>query len=415
MRTRTPSRSIALVASLSLSLPAVAQNNVWVIGSGGDFPDLASGIAAASDGDVLWHQTASSSATIDGKSLTIIGGAMLETLTVRNLAADQAVVLRRPTLGPSISGGVGLAVQNCAGAVWVVDCDIEGEFASPGVTASGCERLVFNRCEITGDFFGTGPDSFFSAPGMITSDSNVELFDCTVTGADGQSSGIPSIPSNDGEPAIRMTGGELFVGGSTLIGGDGGPGTTFSGFCLDPRPGGDAIFLESAPSASVRILDSTLLPGDGGAPATGCPDPGGLNGQFVDGPGFGAASVVFAPGVSRGFIATSPAFEGQVATFEIVAPPGEVGFFVLAAFPEITPVLTLGIDLLVAQPWKIFSASGAVPPSGVLQKTLVSGTLNPVLEALRLFGQGFTVEPTTLQVFLCAPSDHIVMDASFGT
>jgi hypothetical protein len=105
MQPRSPGRwARSTSAALALAAPALAQGQLWVVDDGGgagvDFTDVQPAVDAAAEGDTILIRPGNYTwVTIDAKSLVLIGEiatgtAYVDSLTVRNLAADQAVALR---------------------------------------------------------------------------------------------------------------------------------------------------------------------------------------------------------------------------------------------------------------------------------------------------------------------------------
>lgn len=415
----------ALFAWASCALPIFAQSKVWLVDPvvGSFLNNLEVAISLASDGDVLLLSPgdyAPSGLSISNKSLTLLAdeGAdvrFLSTFSVDSLAADQRVVLRgcsfRPVAVPAGTGGPGLRLSDCDGAVWITDCAMMGS-SDVALSVTECDQVVVSGSDLEGSGFGSQGGPFVSFEGLYLENSSVQLFDSQVTGFVGGTASTMGVFSGDGAPAVVQSGGELVVGGSALIGGVGGGGSTVGSFCLDPGSGGDAIFFEGGLPAAVRLTDASLQPGSAGPPASGCPAAPTLNGLDFAGPGATQANVSFLPGPARLLQLDSPVREGESAAVHFEANPGEVLFAVFSGAPAVTPVLTQALDLLVTQPF-VITLLGVSPASGQLDLPLGPVSIQSSLEALNLFVQGAAIDPVSLGAFLSSPSDLTVLDSSF--
>ena len=164
------------------------------------FDKIQLAINAASDGDTILIKQAGvySGLTVDGRSLTILADDGLDvqvgffpivSIRIRNLAADQHVVLR------GIDGAVEL-VDN-AGPVRFEDCRIKGVIGScsevhvtpgsPGLAVTNSTSVSLVRCEVIGGDGVTVDIGWFvchapGGPGLQAFDSVVVLYDTTVEG-----------------------------------------------------------------------------------------------------------------------------------------------------------------------------------------------------------------------------------------
>ena len=404
---------------------ATAQNQVWVVdqAGSGDFTDFGPALVAAGDGDVLLvksgdYGTPPDDLTIDGMSLSVVADAganvrLVFRTAIRNLASDQRVVLHGlrldPLPPPEGASGPGLVMNDCDGAVWIVDCDVRGDGANTGLEATDCDRIVVSDCEVRGSSAAFGPGGpFFASSGIVATNSNLQLFDCTVAGADGITSSIPSVPSGPGAHGIGWSGGDLFVDRTTVSGGDGGDGADLFGSCLSPAAGGDAVHVVTA--STIRTVEPNLVAGNAGTPAAGCPD--GTDGSALGGPGLGASTVTNLPDAARLMEIDSPVREGQTLNVHFEGPPLEFAFLVLSGAPEVSPTTTFVADLLVTQPW-VLEFVGVIQPDGSADVTLTAGSISPALESLEIFAQGFTVDLVALTTQLASPGDVVVLDSSF--
>src|SRR5262249_54933749 len=171
-------RAAAMLAALALVVaPRAAAQNVIAVSPGDDMTlSLQTAIDGAADGDILlltgdWVSFIfGASVVIDGKGLTLMAPRgttpEIRTLVVRNVPAGSLVLVRGLKLtqwAPEVSDdpvGV-LHLMDCAGAVWIEDCTIDGidgeggvfglsGTGTPGVEIENCAAANLERCLISG-------------------------------------------------------------------------------------------------------------------------------------------------------------------------------------------------------------------------------------------------------------------------
>lgn len=189
-------RSVTLCLGASLlafSSTASAQRTIIVDGNNGPgahFTDLPIAVASANDGDKIvirpFNGIYDPGFVIDGKSLSIEGasGVMVNTVVsgptiIRNLPSGKVVSIRNMAhFGPSLLGHGPIEVSNCAG---VVELDHVGTrndaWRMPYLRISNCACVTLRYSH-----FHTSPVFGFAAPALWTTNSNVNVENCTIGG-----------------------------------------------------------------------------------------------------------------------------------------------------------------------------------------------------------------------------------------
>lgn len=399
-----PSRwSFAILPVLlfaALAAPAGAQSLIVVdaaLGPGADHATINAAVQAASDGDTLLVRPGAynEAFTLDGLALTIIadgpaGSVIVLNANVRNLAANEQVTLRGLTAAPFFFSLLpASSIKNCDGAIHIEDCTFLSAPTNPlgNVLIDDARAVTMSRCTIVPGFGTTASEA-----GLVVLESNLALFDSTVTGTDGTQSVVgPTV----GNAAIRAVGSRISVSGSTLTGGDGGDGLPHFGPCQDGADGGHALEMVASGAGDVEIIDSALVGGAAGA--------SGGSGCTAGTPGFGVATlpgagtVVQRPGSAPQFTLTSPLRSGDLLQFELLGPPNAPVSLLLGLEPGpiapvdplLTGVATVGAPLLVLPYFPI-------PGDGDFDQSDAPGTvvLPPGLSHLHLYFQHVVVDPT---------------------
>jgi hypothetical protein len=381
-------RPLACLGLVVLSLCAArpAQAAVVVVdaanGPGADFEFLWQAIDAAADGDVLlvrpgFYETWS---TVDGRSLSLVADgdhvSVHGTITVRNLAAGQRVVLRGLELG--YPGSVELYDND--GVVYVEDCEIladqeggAGQYA--GILAVD-SRLVVSRCTVAGSlnyaFHDTPP-----TPGLQAVRSEVVVTSSTLVGGDGTD------PYADSVPGLWLDESSATMQGTIVIGGYG-----------DTAVGGTGLVALNG--SSLRLLQSSTT-GGGGTPVG--------EAQMLD----GSSTVLGLPGAAHALASASPVREGELVSVTVQGAPGDLVWLALSLAPGWTPVFGGQHVLTVGSPIQLF-ALGPLGPGGQLTLSSTVPSLG-ALESLDLIlqelsvgagGGAKTAGPTTVVTLLDA-------------
>ena len=250
----SPLLQLLLVAGVVTAAPAVAQAT-HLVGPGG-FPQITDAIAAAQPGDLILVQQGTylpfdvpigvRIVAPNGASVTPTAGANF-TRQVTPPAGQQAtiagLIFRTVSFYPPAIWPVKL---NITGHVVFTDCYFTSNNADYPGSPTVCNGDVqFDRC------VWLGLDDCLQISG-----GRVQLNECSLTGIWTSYNPPPA-------RAILITGGELAVFSSDLRGSSGAP----SGSC----PGSAGI--ELLGSARLRLVDSTVLGGDGWP---GCPGASGV-------------------------------------------------------------------------------------------------------------------------------------------
>jgi len=382
---------------------SAAQGNAWVVdddgGGGVDFTTLQAAVDAASDHDlILVRAGAYQRLEVVDKALTIVGdegavvsgvttpfGLQESALTVSSLAADKSLVIRNlvfETLQLAANGVdelmEGAVVTGCAGAVLFEECEFLPS-SGPGLRALSSSSVTVHRCRLDagGGFYYSYNNEFWDSAGLVSTNSDVFVFDSTVLGSlgpDAFSQIFTTSPPGRGGRGAQVSGGSVTFQGSSISGGDGGSGVPDSCAAEDGGVG-----LRHSQGAIIRLLDTSVTGGAGGSSAIGCGEPDGDAGADFDGDPLNVENL---DGVARSFDWQSP-IEG--GTFLPTTFSGEPGDFVfLLATLGIGPGVyldTLGVSLLL-------DSSFAVIPLGVFPTAeIVLNFAIPPLAGIQDFGQ----------------------------
>ncbi|MBK7875510.1 MAG: hypothetical protein IPJ77_07125 [Planctomycetes bacterium] len=396
MTTRFP-----LVLALVLAaLPAAAQVHVLTVGpQGSQYADLQSAVDAAQDGDVLLVSDLPAWApgprvVIAGKDLTLVargpGPVRAQALLVRDVPAGKHVLVQGITPLAPTAGGGGLALEDCAGAVRVVDAAFLpiDPLAPHSIEVRACADVEF--ANVDGLHGAATPPE----PTLSVRSSRFVLSQSRVEGALGH-------PSSGGQPgasggsAIGLRASELWLHGSYIHGGPGGSGA--SGGCPPlpaPTSGGDGGVGLVAGAGSIVHDRGAIL--EGGAAGVG--GPGGACGAAPNG------SVGVAVAVPAGVVQTDtagtcslfgpPRAVREVTSFDLIvsAPPGSAVFLLVGERAQLVDVPAIHGPLLVENtrgrfPIGITNGAGQV----VLHVTVPQ--LPQGVQAARRFVQALALTP----------------------
>lgn len=428
----------AVLTAILLAPPALA-SEVHVVddngGPGVDFTDLQAAVTAAADRDVLLVKAGGYAPfTISGKGLTVIADndqpvGVAGQITVENLPADRTVVLRGiETTSPS---GFGLLVDNCAGAVRIEECKLEGQktpltyeavMLFQGAVILDSDNVAIARSFLTG---GDGSNvGYFGQPhsgasGILAQSSTLSVFDSELVGGTGAS--CPDGESYGGAfggHGISIWNTALWVSGCKAWGGNGGSGDEdfdiFIGqICGDGGDGGSGISITSwgppgnppQPStASVR--DFTVQPGFGGGTICGAP---GANGLPVLADTSTPHVVDLFAGPGRSTYASSPVRGGGTLRIYAEGLPGDTFFLLLGGQP-ISPLNLPAspLPLSVAPPFTVLTL-GTVPGTGTLITPLPLGLLPAGFGGATAPIQGALIDTSLGAVFELAPYGTVTL------
>jgi hypothetical protein len=346
-------------------------------------------VDAANDGDVIVIRPGSYGPfVIDGKAVHVFAEAgpsgtdvRVEGFEVRNLAADQGVVVRG-----LYSPAHPILVEVNAGPVWIERC-IAGYPAS------------FDDSSIVGLYGSAFAPPQFAPPNAaayVTDDTTLLSYRSAFRGWDGYDGSCedfgycyPCYPSHasDGGTAVQLRGpARGFFFGSSLYGGRGGDGRwsdccgLWSCYSFDGLDG-HGLYLGSGSEAVLIDTTAHLTGGSGGVVST-------------------------LPGTIGGYSVTSPVESGVPATLTFTGP---AGWNVLLTYsyrhrPEFDPTTNC---------WSVVSPDsptlfiGALPLSGTLQVALPFH-LPPAERAAVIYTQAKLYDTLTGNGFLAEPSALLV-------
>ncbi len=273
--------SAALV--LLVLCTTVQADVLFLAESGGTHSDIQQAIDDASDGDILvlaedfvvdLIPIINPPVTISGKGLTIVGkgGTQYPTmppLLVTDLPAGSSIVLRHlffdQVAGPP--GDALLSIRDCAGTVIVEECligdpAVAGTYPDfPTIRVDGSANVSVARSQILG---GNGPyDLFGFSPmqdgenGVKVTDSRLTLNSVFIRGGFGGSDLFTTNPEpgGDGAHGLSISNSEVWLIGSTVLGGSFGTGS-------QDGLSAAALHLDGA-STILRELDSEYIGGTG--------------------------------------------------------------------------------------------------------------------------------------------------------
>ena len=395
---------LACASPFLLAAPLAAQT-VHVVdqagGPGTDFTTLAAGVAAAGDGDFLLVRagTYAEPLLLDGKGLAVQAdtGApvFVSKIVVQNLAASQNAAIRGIDWIYAAGQPELLALADNAGTVWIEeanDVDVSADFVGRATIATSAD-VVLRSCELARISFA-GDDVASPMTGMVVTDSEVALYECTVMGGS-----PPDGTGVDGATGMVVTSSQVTLYASEVSGGAGGD-ELLSAVATD---GGTGVIVNTG--AVVDPVASTVSGGAGGN--------GIFFGDGQDGMAFmlNGGTRNFFVDSARLFTTPSPLRSGNPTTATFVGEPNECVIVLLDADPG--PLRTLvGIvgPLALRLQTLDLIGFGALPASGSVTANLnappvASGVQSFYLQGLFLNAAGDIALGTATQVH--------VLDASF--
>lgn len=422
---------LAFLGALALAPSARSQANVLVVDSagGGAFTQIASAIAAASDGDVVLVKAGTYGGfsigdraldvVADSGALVVVQGAV----AVLDVAATRTVTLTGLDIRAD-AGTNGLSITNCAGSVRVQGCSARSAaYADCGPTPWGAGHgarvlnsldVAFARCTLRGADGNQSPQ--FSHPGgsgIEIHGSRVALHDSTSTGGRGGDFFDACVPhygygyGGDGGSGLRTTNSSLvFVSRGGLQGGRGGDLGYPSPSHGDEGCAGAGWLTNAAwPGAWMRVLDSALTPGGNGLPQSGgyCGLP-----QAVSG-----TAPVALGGTARVFTASRVTRENGSLRLDFSGQPGDRVELVFGERGRLVAQDALrGTSLIRASKPQPVMQVGVVPASGTLTLLVPIGELGAGVAARRSFAQALFVEPGGAAT-LSASATIVLLDSSY--
>lgn len=422
------SRRLLNVALALLAPVLAAHADVLVVdaaaGPGSDFTQIQAAVAAAADGDTLLVRNGNYAerVRIEGKSLALVadGDAVgltafsfftygfSPTITIRDLAADQEVLVR----GLDLASGV--AIEDCDGAVWIDEVYVGGRATCydggvAGAYVANCTRVTFTRCSLTGQN-GNSVDSLVlpAAPGLWATSATLQLFDCQVTGGWGENAVTISInprPPQVGGAGASIEASTVTTVGCAILGGAGGLGPP--PICTSTHaPGGPGVeFVGTA--ATLQSTASTALGGMADLELL-CPGQTGPAGPPLQGSG----TIVPLPGFARHLRANSPVRGGETLTFEVEGLAGEVPLVLVSLEQAPLPLLAYGGVLLVGLPPDDVFVLPALPVGGRTTLSFAGPNVGPTVAGLNFHAQALFLAPASA-VWLSGGTTLLLLDASF--
>lgn len=357
------SRTLSLVAVLSLAAPALADVIVVNCSGSGCPGALAGAIGSAQDGDVVLVRSPMSTTTeivVDGKGITIVaetdGSLWQGRFTIRNVPAGSTAVVSGFLMATTGS----IVLEQNAGAVRIQDCTMVplGQVFSspPGMVCTSCADVALLRTYVRGESGGTSPQPSSGSVAIQATGSTLAIHDSSAYGGRGRNGYIDGgvVSGGPGSAAIAMSGGSLVLQSARIQGGAGGDGTGGGA----GGPGGAGLVLSAG--ATARAIGGRTLGGPGGigtsAGAHGVP-------VVLDG---GSWSRVDGP--SRAFAAPRIAHAGQPLVLELSGSAGERAVVAASAGAAYADSPALDGVLLLRPPMRRF-ATGIVGADGTVTLT----------------------------------------------
>jgi len=265
-------RSLTTLAVVWLALalcPTAVAQTTWVVDDNGtgDFVHIQDAVDAAQSGDVISVlDGAYAGFTIDAKSLVVAGEPngdvrVAAVVVVRNLGATQKVELDHLRIGLTFvcAGASSLTLDDNAGSVRIVDCEVRGS-SDPACYAGGALEC-HSSLEVgvlRSTLIGGASYYYHAPPGIDASLSNVIITDSTVVGGDGYQDNFCE-PGRGGAGAHIRDSSTLRSFGTTF---DGGLSDTcncpFS--CSNP-PDGEGVEVLSGSTGEWKASTFNGLPG----------------------------------------------------------------------------------------------------------------------------------------------------------
>lgn len=403
--------------ALALAAPWIPAGQVFVVdddgGPGVDFADLGSAIAAALPGDTVlvrdgtyaaydttpgqaWFEivhgiTVVAEAGANVKLITpvhVIGPATGDTVHLRGLTIDMSGWLNANGLRTLVHVGAfgdprRLVVEECVLRPAVLNTTS----ASSSGWGFDAISLQSSECVLRGVSVVAGGTLVFdsSLPGFLGSDHPLRAVNSTVHVYDSEI--LAASTGNVLEPTILLQGSQLFLSGSRVVGANGfnGSGFTCGGSGLPAVrvvPGGLL-------ASSVTVLDSELLGGTAGSPATGC-----FGNPVTDGPpvDLQAGTFVQLDGGARVLEGPRTAVESAASALVLAGEPGDLVVLGVSAGPSsplALPFLTGALHLAPPSPLLVI---GAVDAAGTLTWPFVVPPVGPSADANAATLQAFVLD-----------------------
>lgn len=348
-------RLVACVLSATLTPPLLA--DVIVVDGdgapGSDFTDLTSAVFAAQDGDTLIVDGGGAldvygSATVVGKSLTIIGRAssagarprVVGLIDVRDVPAGGHFVMRGFDVLSNDPSFYAVQLADNSGTVFLEDLQLRmpgvvgGEIQGrPPLAIFDSRGVHLVRIDVAGPH---GTATTAGGPGMQILRSQVALHCCNVHGGDGAAA-EPAGNGSNGGPALRQFDSKVLIASSLVEGGAGGAGLLTESGCVAGGQGASALeVVAQFPSSSTAWHVSSTLLGGATASSEACPA-----GEPVD-PIASFGGVVHAlPGEAPSLVSPVTAQFGSPFELAIAGPAASFAFIAVSPVPRYYTSLSL--------------------------------------------------------------------------
>ncbi len=299
-------RSIALLSMALLASPVLAQSvHVVDASGGGDFTTLQDAVDAAVSGDIVLVRTGVYGGFRVTKSLVVAADEGAQPIVdLDEPAIEQVVSVAAPggfvsLLGLDIRKQTGISAEGdilvriVSGSALIQDCVIhveaQGVFPSrfTGVFLGGPGSATLVRTTVDMRL-ASGADGdalqFHSGHAALAHSGSLFLYDCELFGAQGDAAFF--VPAQAGRSGVHLrVGARGFVLGCTITGGRGGAGAASP--CSEGGPGGSAVRLSSGLGSgpALVLVDTVLVPGDGGSATAPCTDGSAGAPTQIQGPG----------------------------------------------------------------------------------------------------------------------------------
>lgn len=395
-------RTSALLVLLAAA-PAVAQQ-VHTAGPGGEFAALQAAIDFAQPGDVVRVLGGVHENVVIDKGLLLVGytgmigkaaegpGADAPALLVKGVPADQTVVIAGPMVFV-FGGGASAAVhvEDCAGAVWVLDTFVDS-YGAAALVAQGAGSLVLGEVALQCNLVPALPDGTpQAAPGAwLRGGTRAFVHGGFSLGSHGALAlaGLPQpTAAPDGGAGLLVEDAQAHVHGAELLGGSGN--SLFAQGCTSGGDGGAGLVTLDGPAPGapwVTLRQATVQGGGVGFHTQGCapaPVPGA---PFDVLPG----SVALLAATPRRLDLPSLALQGQSLTLELSGAPGDLAL--LCGSTSAAPAAALGGLDLHLRPDGLFLVAAFALPTGELALPASAPLLPAGLEAVVVPLQAFFVD-----------------------
>ena len=399
----------SILAALLLAWPLQAQSTVWSVAldGSGDALDIQTAVDLAADGDILVVQPGGYPAfVVDGKGLSIFGlsnAAVFQTIpgvddgpavTIRNLSADQSVVLDGFTVFNSlVDVDANLDVQDCAGPVWLQDLFLDS-YGAPSLRVTASSSVVLSDSLAQTNLMPTTPaGDFVPGPGL-SAEAGSRIFGhaVTATGSHGVFFLTGMTPPNappSGGAGVQLVDSRGRFEGSDL---GGGPGSAFDDDgCTVGGMGGPGLLVVRTPGggpAGAVLLQTQADGGAGGFFDAGCAPPS-LPGPDVE---LQAGSLTGLPGTSRRLALPGVATVGQDLTLAFTGEPGDTAW--LFASTRAVPAIEAGPLVIHLDPDALLFLFAHPLPAGSGQVSLPVVALPPGIDGVVAPLQALFVDAT---------------------